>query len=207
MTYGVAGHVAGKARVALASLMLIGSASLAWAQTAPASDEMIAAGKAIFDAGAGGIPCAACHGTDATAIVAPVVEGRDTGAVHSALANVAAMGSLELTEDQISAVSAYLGSIGIGVATNAVTGVTPFSVSPTLLDLSKAGKDIFESGADGVGCKECHGADATLLVAPNLHGKTADQVHAALMGIGGMEGLVLSEDDLKAVAAYLAQAK
>lgn len=67
------------------------------------------------------------------------------------------------------------------------------------------GQAIFDSGSDGVGCKECHGFDATVLVGPVLQDKSADQVHAALRGIEGMQGLTLSVDELKAVAAYLAQ--
>jgi mono/diheme cytochrome c family protein len=104
---------------------------------------MVARGKAIFEAGVGGIPCAACHGEDQTSIVGPVVEGRDAAAVHDALAKVAAMGSLMLSDDQIAAVSAYLGSIGVGVRPGGYSGARPASSSPSLIELATRGKEIF----------------------------------------------------------------
>lgn len=195
----------GKAALGAAALLFT-TAGFGWAQAAPDAD-LVAKGKAIFEAGSGGIPCAACHGEDQTAIVGPVVAGSGSMTVHEALANVGAMNGLTLTEEQIAAVSAYLISTGTATATLVAPGAmgTPASTAPTFVQLATLGKDIFESGPDGLGCKECHGHDATVLVAPNLAGKTPAEVHAAIVGIEGMQGLVLSADDLKAVAAYLTQ--
>lgn len=194
------------AKISTAAIALcLAGATAAWAQTAPDAD-MIAKGKAIFDAGTGGIPCAACHGDDPTSIIGPTVMGDDAGMVHEALANVVAMQSLTLTDDDIAAVSAYLTSSGGKTVTiPSVAGAVPVTSAQHSLNLAVAGKEIFESGPNGVGCKECHGHDATVLVAPDLGGKSAMEVHAAIIGIDGMQGLVLSADDLKAVAAYLTQ--
>ncbi len=185
--------------------LCLAGATAAWAQTAPDAD-MIAKGKAIFDAGVGGIPCTACHGEDQTSIIGPTITGDDAGMVHAALAKVGAMQSLTLTDEDIAAVSAYLTSSGgATVMVTSVAGAVPVTTAQNAMKLAADGKEIFESGPDGVGCKECHGHDATILVAPNLGGKSAMEVHAALVVIDGMQGLELSADDVKAVAAYLTQ--
>ncbi len=194
-------------RAALAAfVLLVATAGIGWAQAAPDTD-LVAKGKAIFEAGTGGIPCQACHGNDQTILVGPSLAGNETPTVHQALANVAAMDGLRLNDTEIAAVSAYLRSVGGATATLIAPGDAgaPVSTTPSFLQLTTEGREIFESGPDGVGCKECHGYDATMLVAPNLAGRTPDEVHAAVIGVAGMQGLELSADDLKAVAAYLTQ--
>ncbi|MBW6505494.1 MAG: cytochrome c [Rhodobacteraceae bacterium] len=199
-------HFLRNSAVALAAVVLAASAP-GWAQTAPDA-ALVAKGKAIFEAGVDGIPCAACHGEDPTGVVGGAIAGQDAATVHAALADNAVMQSLALTEDQIAAVSAYLVSIGTAtvVSIAPAAGGTPASVSPTYIQLATLGKEIFESGANGLGCKECHGHDATVLVAPNLAGRKAGDVHMAIMSVDGMAGITLTADQLAAVVAYLTQA-
>ena len=186
---------------------LIAMAGFGWAQTAPDAD-LVAKGKAIFETGVDGIPCAACHGEDPTGIIGGAVAGQDLDTVHAALAETNAMQSLTLTEDQITAVSAYLISIGTGTATLVAPGAmgTPASTAPTFIQLAAMGKEIFESGPTGLGCTECHGHDATVLVAPALGGKNAGEVHMKLATVDGMMGIKLDAEQTAAVLAYLKQA-
>jgi len=192
---------------AAAIAALVATAGFGWAQTAPDAD-LVAKGKAIFEAGVDGIPCAACHGDDPTGIIGGAVAGQDIDTVHAALAETGAMQSLTLTEEQIAAVSAYLVSIGTGTRTLVAPGDmgTPASTAPTFIQLAAMGKEIFESGPTGLGCTECHGHDATILVAPNLGGKNAGEVHLALATVDGMAGITLNAEQTAAVLAYLKQA-
>lgn len=199
-------HMRSASVSAAAVVALLATAGFGWAQTAPDAD-LVAKGKAIFEAGVEGIPCAACHGEDPTGIIGGAIAGQDAAVVHSALAENSAMQSLTLTEDQIAAVSAYLISIGTATAVSIAPagGGTPASTSPSFIQLATMGKEIFESGPNGLGCVECHGHDATVLVAPTLGGKSPGEVHLALATVDGMAGLKLNADDTAAVRAYLAQ--
>ncbi|MDP2063457.1 MAG: hypothetical protein Q8J98_10210 [Phaeovulum sp.] len=195
------------ARVSVAAIALgLAGAATGWAQTVPDAD-LAAKGKAIYETGVEGAACVDCHGLDPVLVVGGLVPGQDFNTVHSALAEQLAMQPLTLTEEQIAAASAYLLSIGTATATLVAPGAagTPASTSPSFIQLAAMGKAIFESGPDGLGCVECHGHDATVLVAPNLGGKNPGQVHLALATVAGMDGIKLSADDLKAVIAYLEQ--
>jgi mono/diheme cytochrome c family protein len=75
----------------------------------PASPEVVAQGEEIFQETAGGVGCASCHGTDARGGGgAPNIVGRDARAIERALDRVGQMGFIELDQQEIEAVAAYL---------------------------------------------------------------------------------------------------
>lgn len=71
-------------------------------------DPVAAAGKKIFEETAGGVGCAACHGESAHGGVGPDIVGTDSVAILNQLANNEAMSFIELTEDEVNQVAAYM---------------------------------------------------------------------------------------------------
>ncbi|MCZ7574258.1 MAG: cytochrome c [Ardenticatenaceae bacterium] len=75
-------------------------------------DELLAKGKLIFEKTAGGVGCASCHGMDGkgnTKIGAPDNRGATEEQVRTALSGgVEMMSFIKLTDDEITAVVAYL---------------------------------------------------------------------------------------------------
>lgn len=68
------------------------------------------------------------------------------------------------------------------------------------------GKVIFEKMAGGVGCAFCHGMDGkgrAELASPNIRGKTAQDVLGAMETRSQMNIVKLSDEEVRAVAAYL----
>lgn len=74
--------------------------------------DLVAKGERVFQVTAGDIGCQICHGTDATGDVGPDIRGRTLEVVRGALEGVRDMSFLELSEDDIVAVAAYLLSLG-----------------------------------------------------------------------------------------------
>ena len=73
-------------------------------------------------------------------------------------------------------------------------------------DLIAEGKVIFEDTAGGVGCAICHGLDGKGdpgFAAPPNRGATMDQVLDALATRPQMSFIEMSDDEVKAVVAYL----
>lgn len=70
-------------------------------------------------------------------------------------------------------------------------------------DLIAQGELIFQKTAGGIGCQACHGTDATGLIGPDIRGRTFGQIGAALGLVDAMSFIMLTEDQMKAVAAYL----
>ncbi|TAK74867.1 MAG: cytochrome c [Dehalococcoidia bacterium] len=69
------------------------------------------------------------------------------------------------------------------------------------------GKEIFEKTAGGVGCAACHGMDgkgSSCIGAPANRGADEEQVRKALATVGMMSIVKLTDDEIKAVVAYLA---
>lgn len=88
----------------------------------------------------------------------------------------------------------------------------PLTVPPTTVvkadtpELIEQGKILFETGAGGVGCAICHGLDGMgkpELATPKNRGATADMIWNALDTRAQMTFLVLSNDEVRAIAAYL----
>jgi len=74
-------------------------------------------------------------------------------------------------------------------------------------DLVAQGKVLFERTAGGTGCAMCHGLDAqgnTVIGAPPNIGATRDMIWNALDTRAQMSYLVLTPDEVNAIAAYLA---
>lgn len=70
-----------------------------------------------------------------------------------------------------------------------------------------AGKVLYDTTAGGVGCAVCHGPDAMgnpELASPDIRGADFITIANALVERAQMTTLVLSDDDIKAVVAYLA---
>lgn len=81
------------------------------------------------------------------------------------------------------------------------------TTAPSSADLIAQGKEIFEKTAGGVGCALCHGFDAKgdpSQGAPDNRGASADTIFAALASRPQMSFITLTNDEIDAVAAYLA---
>ena len=72
--------------------------------------------------------------------------------------------------------------------------------------LIAAGKEVFDKTAGSVGCAYCHHADATgdvVIGSPDIRGVTEAQIVDALATRAQMAFITLTDDEIKAVAAYL----
>ncbi len=84
----------------------------------------------------------------------------------------------------------------------------PDSTQPTTGDQTEIinqGKILFETTAGGVGCALCHGLDGMgkpELATPQNRGATADMIWDAIETRAQMTFLVLSNDEVRAIAAY-----
>ena len=73
-------------------------------------------------------------------------------------------------------------------------------------ELINQGKILFETTAGGVGCALCHGLDGMgkpELATPKNRGATAEMIWNAIDTRAQMTFLVLSNDEVRAIAAYL----
>lgn len=87
---------------------LLATAMSASAQDAPTLDPEAEAGKVIFEESAGGVGCAMCHGLDATGDVGPYIIGMDSVAILEQLKNNGNMQFIDLSNEEVDQVSAYL---------------------------------------------------------------------------------------------------
>ena len=75
------------------------------------ANDLLAQGKLIFEKTAGGVGCASCHGLQGkgnTTVGAPDNRGASEARVRQALADVEMMRFIKLTDEEITAVVAYL---------------------------------------------------------------------------------------------------
>jgi mono/diheme cytochrome c family protein len=70
-------------------------------------------------------------------------------------------------------------------------------------ELVAAGEKIFQETAGGIGCQACHGRDALGDVGPNIVGKSAETIQTQLDTNEAMQFIILSSEDIEALAAYL----
>lgn len=80
------------------------------------------------------------------------------------------------------------------------------SASVQAPELVATGKVVFDQTAGGVGCAFCHGMDGRgkrEFAAPDIRGKTASDVLNAMQTRAQMSTVKLSDDEVKAVVAYL----
>jgi len=78
-------------------------------------DELLALGKEVFDKTAGGLGCAYCHKADATGdpvLGSPNIQGVTADQIWAALDTRAQMTFITMTEQEVDAVTAYLGTLG-----------------------------------------------------------------------------------------------
>lgn len=71
-----------------------------------------------------------------------------------------------------------------------------------------SGQMLFEKAAGDTGCAMCHGVNArggAQLSAPDIRGATEDRVRAALVGVVAMSRFKLSDAEIAAIVAHLAE--
>ena len=92
------------------ALILLLTACGGFTPPTPAPTAVVEQGEDIFQRTAGGTGCQACHGMDADGIngSGPRIVGRPANAIRSALGRVPQMSHIELTDEEIEAVAAYL---------------------------------------------------------------------------------------------------
>lgn len=73
-----------------------------------ALDPSVAAGKIIFEETAGGVGCMSCHGQDATGDFGPDIVGMDAAMIQVQLESNENMTFIELTDEEVEQVAAYL---------------------------------------------------------------------------------------------------
>ena len=71
--------------------------------------------------------------------------------------------------------------------------------------LISLGKTLYNEAAGGVGCAMCHAADARGDIGPNLRGKSLGDIQFALETNEQMSFIILSPEEIEAIAAYLQQ--
>lgn len=106
--------------VRLRSLFFVGASVVLLASVWPTSalfgaerrgQTAAANGKAIFEKTAGGVGCAACHGLDARGkrdLASPNIRGKTVSDILRALETRAQMRFINLSDDELEAVAAYL---------------------------------------------------------------------------------------------------
>ncbi|MBI2304302.1 MAG: cytochrome c [Chloroflexi bacterium] len=78
----------------------------------PSNSDLMAQGKLIFEKTAGGMGCTTCHGLEARGAAAPYIRGASLSRVREALSSVSAMSFIKLSDQEITAVVAYLKYLG-----------------------------------------------------------------------------------------------
>lgn len=93
--------------------------------------------------------------------------------------------------------------------TTATTTTT--AAAPTTTDAGQAdaalialGEMVYFETAGDVGCDACHGQDALGDIGPNIVGKSAETIRVNIETNENMTFIILSDEEIEAVAAYLA---
>lgn len=71
-------------------------------------------------------------------------------------------------------------------------------------ELLNLGEQVYQSTAGGVGCQACHGPTGLGDIGPNILGKSAETIQGQLELNQYMLFIILSDQEIEAVAAYLA---
>lgn len=86
----------------------------------------------------------------------------------------------------------------------AVTDLASRTASAQDADLLERGKIIFMETAGDIGCKTCHGDDGTGILGPDIREMKIENIKGALRAVADMEFIELTDDEIEAVAAYVA---
>ena len=70
-------------------------------------------------------------------------------------------------------------------------------------DLIALGETIFQETAGGIGCQACHGRDGKGDIGPDIRGKSFETIMIQLESNEAMAFIILSVDEVEALAAYL----
>ncbi|MGI9647070.1 MAG: c-type cytochrome [Acidimicrobiia bacterium] len=90
--------------------------------------------------------------------------------------------------------------------TTTTAGVTT-TAGPSDSELIAAGKVLYDETASGIGCAYCHGLDGAGILeqaSPDIRGQGTDDILLALSDRAEMTSLVLSYEEVEAIAAYIA---
>lgn len=184
----------GGAAVALAALAIGGGT-----YATGLDDPLVVEGKLLYDETAGGIGCATCHGMEGTGdpdAGGVYIQGVLASTMYSAMnGGVEEMSEIfNLNAHEIAAIQAYLNYL---YENSRSAGGPEAVVFP--------GKEIFLETAGGVGCASCHNDDATGDIGPNIQGRSAADVRAALNGgVEDMGFIELTTEEIDQVVEYLA---
>ncbi|MDA1279060.1 MAG: cytochrome c [Chloroflexi bacterium] len=185
-----------------------------------------------------GYACASCHGIDGTGgLVGPNLQELTredfTEKIRFGQDGMPAFGELDLTDEHIAVLSAYLIEVGgppptatpvpptptptpTAIPTPTATGPAPTSV-PTPeataisggdAELIAAGKLLYEETAGVKRCADCHGLSAEgggpgSSSAPGIGGATRTQIRRSIDDAFEMNDIKLTSEDLLALEAYL----
>ena len=141
-------------------------------------------GKVVFS-----MNCIGCHGVDAKGQIGPSIVGQSATSIKEAIHEVPMMAGLRaLGFDEITAVSVFLAELDAAEPVRAREA-----------DDQIDGKTIYVTS-----CSACHGEDASGHIGPDIRGKTAEDVEAAIANVVMMIGVKSStEAQITAVGAYI----
>lgn len=149
------------------------------ASTTPITD--LPDGRVLF-----AMNCLGCHGDDAQGRIGPAIRGLAASDVRDAIDRVPMMAGLAtLNTAEITAVGDYLGAFDL-----------PAEAVSNQID---AGIAFYASA-----CSACHGEDGAGHIGPDITGRSADDVRAAIERVPMMLGVIGSTDQqIEAVGQYL----
>jgi predicted CXXCH cytochrome family protein len=139
-------------------------------------------GKVVFS-----MYCIGCHGADAKGQIGPSIVGKSVHIIEEAIDSVPMMAGLQaLGSAEVTAVSRYLAD---------VAAAEPASAANDQID----GKAFYVTS-----CSACHGEDASGHIGPDIRGRTAEDVEAAIAKVVMMVGVKSStEAQINAVGEYI----
>jgi mono/diheme cytochrome c family protein len=151
-------------------------------ETATESGAEALDGKVVFS-----MNCIGCHGADAKGQIGPSIVGKSTNTINEAIHSVPMMAGLRaLGSAEVTAISRYLADLAavgsVGAADDQVDGRAFYATS----------------------CSACHGEDASGHFGPDIRGRTAEDVAAAIDRVVMMVGVKSStEAQIDAVGEYI----